>query len=355
MMKFGLLYLTDYHPEIHGSADRLYEEMLAQIVYAEQLGFDSVWITEHHFTNYGGIFPSPSVFLAAVAQRTKRIRLGTGVVLVPLHNPIRLAEDYAMVDNLSDGRLEFGAGRAFLRYEYDNLNVSMDESSGRFSEGLEVIEQAWTQEAVNFEGRFFRVRDLPVLPKPKQKPRPPMWAAAQLTPASFEYIGKRGYHIMTVPYLAGIAGTKANLQTYRRALQESGRNPDEFEVSVTSIGLLAETNEQAKADVEPCIMRYIRTLTEAVAAGGEASQAEDYKHYRQHRSRLESLTFDQLFADEAQAFGDPEVCLTRVRALKHELGMTYFKLLVNFGGLSHHKVIRTLELFARYVMPHFSS
>jgi alkanesulfonate monooxygenase SsuD/methylene tetrahydromethanopterin reductase-like flavin-dependent oxidoreductase (luciferase family) len=145
------------------------------------------------------------------------------------------------------------------------------------------------------------------------------------------------------------------LQTYWRALTESGRNPDDFEVSVTSIAFLADTNEQAKAEVEEYIMRYIRTLTKAVAAGGAASQAEDYKQYRQHKSRLESLTFDQLFNDDAQSFGDPETCIARVRHLKEELGMTYFKLLVNFGGMPHHKVIRTLELFAKFVMPHFTS
>lgn len=354
-MKFGLLYLTDYHPEMHGPAHRFYHDIISQITYAEELGFDSVWLTEHHFTQYAGVFPSPQLFLTAVAQRTKRIRIGTAVVLIPLHNPIRVAEDFAMLDNLSDGRLEFGAGRAFLRYEYDHFNVPMDESSGRFSEGLQVIEQAWTQDAVNFEGRFFRIHNLPVLPRPQQTPRPPIWAAAQLTPASFEFIGQRGYHLMTVPYLAGVAGTKENLQTYLRALQESDRNPADFDISVTSIAYLAETNDQARVEVEPYIMRYIKTLTDAVAAGGEASQAADYKHYQQHKSRLESLTFDQLFDDHALAFGDPDKCVSRIRYLQQELGMTYFKILVNFGGLPHHRVVRSLELFAKHVMPQFKA
>jgi natural product biosynthesis luciferase-like monooxygenase protein len=354
-MKFGLLYLTDYHSETHGSAHQLYNEIISQITYAEELGFDSAWLTEHHFTNYAGIFPSPQLFLTAVAHQTRRIRLGTAVVLVPLHNPVRVAEDFAMLDNLSDGRLEFGAGRAFLRYEYDSFNISMDESSGRFSEGLEVIEQAWTRDVVNYEGRFFKIRNLPILPRPQQTPRPPIWAAAQLTPASFEFIGKKGYHVMTVPYLAGVPGTKENLQTYRRSLKESGYELADFEVSVTSLVYLAETNEAARVEVEPYIMRYIRTLTEAVAAGGEASQAEDYKHYRQHKSRLESLTFDQLFNDDSIAFGDPDKCASRIRYLQQELGMTYFKILINFGGMPHHRVVRSLELFAKHVMPQFKA
>lgn len=352
-MKFGILYLTDYHPDIHGAADRLYDEMISQITYAEELGFDSVWLTEHHFTHYGGVFPSPQLFLTAVAQRTKRIRLGTAVVLVPLHNPVRIAEDFAMLDNLSEGRLDFGAGRAFLRYEYDSFNIAMDESSGRFSEGLEVIEKAWTQEAVNHDGKFFKIRNLPVLPRPKQNPRPPIWAAAQLTPSSFELIGKRGYHIMTVPYLTGVELTKQNLESYRRAVKESGYDPAAVEVSSTSLVYLAEDNDTARMEVEPYIMRYIKTLAAAVAAGGEASTAEDYKHYRQHKSRLESLTFDQLFNDDGTAFGDVDKCVSRIRHLQSQLGMTYFKLLVNFGGMPHNRVVRSIELFAKYVMPHF--
>jgi natural product biosynthesis luciferase-like monooxygenase protein len=352
-MKFGILYLTDYHPEIHGPTHQFYDELMSQITYAEDLGFDSVWLTEHHFTHYGGVFPSPSIFLTAVAQRTKRLRVGTAVVLVPLHNPVRLAEDYAMLDNLSGGRLEFGAGRAFLRYEYDSLHVSMDESSGRFSEGLEVIEQAWTQEAVTYEGKYFKVQNLSILPKPQQKPHPPIWAAAQLTPSSFELIGKRGYHIMTVPYLTGVPLTKQNLESYRRALKETGYNLADREVSCTSLVYLSESNESARAEVEPYIMRYIKTLVEAVAAGGEASKAEDYKQYREHKTRLESLTFEQLFNDDAIAFGDVDKGLSRVQFLQEELGLTYFKILVNFGGMPHHRVMRTLELFGKHVIPRF--
>jgi len=136
-MKFGLLYIPDYYPDRYKSASHYYGEMMEQIQHAEELGFDGVFFAEHYVGGYA--FPSPPVFAAAVAQRTKRIRLGTGVTLLPLSNPIRTAEEYAMLDVLSEGRLDFGIGRGVLKAEYELFDIDEAESQGRFREALEVI------------------------------------------------------------------------------------------------------------------------------------------------------------------------------------------------------------------------
>lgn len=136
-MKFGVLYIPDYYEERHRSSSHYYGEMLEQIDLCEEIGLDSIWFAEHYVGGYA--FPSPPIFAAAVAQRTKHVRFGTAVTLLPLTNPIKTAEEYAMLDVLSDGRLDFGIGRGILRHEYDLFGINPDESQGRYHEALDVI------------------------------------------------------------------------------------------------------------------------------------------------------------------------------------------------------------------------
>ena len=151
-MKFGMLSLLDYYPE-DKSEEQYYKDFFAEVDLAEELGFDAMWIGEHHFCNY--VCPSPQIVAMAIAQRTKKMRIGTAVALLPHHDPIRLAEDYAMLDLLSGGRLDFGVGRGFIKLIYDGFNQSMDESRERFREVLEVIEQAWSRETFSYQGQFY--------------------------------------------------------------------------------------------------------------------------------------------------------------------------------------------------------
>ena len=165
-MKFGMLHL--FENPIEKTEHQVVNEQLDLMRAAEDLGFDSVWPAEHHFTEYG-YCASPAVTLAAIAAVTKRIRLGTGVVVLPFHNPIRVAEDFAMLDLMSDGRVDFGVGRGYQPVEYRGFQVPQEKSRGIFNEALEVIIQAWTQERVNFQGVHFNIVDQPVRPKPLQK------------------------------------------------------------------------------------------------------------------------------------------------------------------------------------------
>ena len=152
-MKFGLLTLFDHYAE-DCSEEQYYKNFFDEVSYAEELGFDSIWIGEHHFCRY--ICPAPQIIAGAIAQRTKKIRIGTSIVLLPHHDPIRLAEDYALVDLLSGGRLDLGVGRGFIKSTYDGFNQSMDESRERFNECLEIIERAWSQPTFSYEGQFYK-------------------------------------------------------------------------------------------------------------------------------------------------------------------------------------------------------
>src|SRR5262250_2617171 len=154
------------------SESQRYHDILAQIELGDQLGFDTVWLGELHFGRSSSILACPLMILAAAAQRTKRIRLGTAVTLLPLHNPVKMAEDAATLDVLSDGRLEFGVGRGATPIYFAGYNVPQEESRERFEESLEVILRAWTSERLTYQGKYFRVQELSLAPRPVQKPYP---------------------------------------------------------------------------------------------------------------------------------------------------------------------------------------
>lgn len=164
-MRFGTYFFLQA-PSGRTGAEVLPEEV-DQMVLAEDLGFDSVWLTEHHYADYG-LSSAPSVLLATVAARTHRVRLGTAVYVIPFHHPLRLAEETASTDILSGGRLTVGLGRGNRPMEFYGHGVPQEESRGRMEEGVDVLLQAWTQERVNFTGRYWRIRNVPVYPKPLQ-------------------------------------------------------------------------------------------------------------------------------------------------------------------------------------------
>jgi alkanesulfonate monooxygenase SsuD/methylene tetrahydromethanopterin reductase-like flavin-dependent oxidoreductase (luciferase family) len=155
-MKLSLFYLPTYVPHLNGSVAQFYKDILEEIEFADQNGLDAVWFAEHHFFGYGGMIPSVPVLAATAAQRTRRIRIGSGVALIVLNDPLRVAEEFAMLNNLSGGRLDFGIGRAFQRVEYDAFGVPMDESRARFNEALEIILKAWSNEPEPSPANFDR-------------------------------------------------------------------------------------------------------------------------------------------------------------------------------------------------------
>jgi len=198
---------------------QVYANTLDECKLAEELGFHAVWLAEHHFSVYG-IAPSLPVLAAAVARETRRVCIGTAVVIAPFAHPVRIAEEWAMVDIFSNGRLEFGLGRGYQPAEFRGLSISMEKTRERFDESLELIRRAWTQERCTFEGEFYQVRDLRVLPKPVQKPHPPLWTAA-VSPDTYTLAGKRGLKILTSPAFTPFDILRKNYDAYRQAWREA--------------------------------------------------------------------------------------------------------------------------------------
>src|SRR5262245_24963793 len=347
-MKFGLLTLFDYYPE-DCSPQEYYRFLLDEIAYAEELGFDSVWMGEHHFCNER--CPSPQVFAAAVAQRTTRLRLGTAVVLLPLHDPIRLAEDYAMVDVLSNGRLDFGVSRGFQKSSYDGFGRSMDESRELFAEGIDIIDKAWSQNTLAYEGSYRRVPNLPVLPRPVQRPRPPIWIGAGPTPESYEFAAAHGYNLMLASVLAPIKNFIPFLRLYRERLSETGYDPAQVEISTGNHCYVGTSSAQAKDVWAQHYLRYLHFVSTLVE-NKDYEQATQFKAFAGVKSFLERIDFDRARATLAVC-GDVEECADRVAQAQEAVGNTHYWVYSDLGGLPREEVWASLRRFAEKVMPRF--
>ena len=344
-MKFGYYLLNTYVPELDGEARELYAHWLEQIDAAEQLGFDSLWVTEHHFRPFGGMIPNPQLLLTAAAQRTRRLRLGSSVTLLPMHHPIRIAEDFAMLDLLSNGRVNFGAGRGMSAREYATFGADYETAQERLAEALEMIARAWTQDVLDWEGRHYNYKGLTLLPKPHQRPHPPIYVTAHRHPENFQMIARRGYHLMTLPWISSNESQKSFVELYRATLVEAGHSPEDHEVFVMYPAYVGETDEQARTEVQDSWHRWRHfVLTEL---GIDPSKGAIFEERSRH------LSYEAMVADRRAVFGGPETCVRQLQRVSEVLGPTEVGLVFHFGGLSQDRVLKSMECFARLVAPAF--
>ena len=341
-MRFGFF---DQLPCAPGFSERQrYHDILAQIELGDSIGFDKAWLGEIHFTGTFSILADPLMVLGAAAQRTSRIRLGTAVTLLPLHNPIKIAEEAAIADILSDGRLEFGVGRG-VAYQYPGFGIRSEESRERFEEALDFILKAWNSESFSFDGKYFQARDLSIVPKPVQSPHPPVRAAAN-SPDTFPFAGRRKLPIFASPLINPPEKLKAGLAVYRDMLP-AGTAGD---VALAFPVHVAASREQARRDCEPGLLRFLRVATELNRPLGEGD-VKGFEAFREVMARLERVRYED-FDREIGVFGDPDYCADRVQALQREYGMDEFICYFNQGGIMDHVVVKNaMTLFAKEVIP----
>lgn len=348
-MKFGLLYNTDYYPEAHGSPSRYYNEILEQTQLAEQLGYHAVWFGEHHYSGYS--FGSPPVIAMAAAARTKRIKLGTGVSIIPLNHPIRLAEEYAMLDVLSEGRLEYGIGRGFLNYSYQIFGVNPDESHERYREGTDLIIKAWTsREPFSFNGKYWQLTDYSFFPRPLQQPFPPIFASGAITPESYVWAGARGLHLGTAFFIPNPDMVRANIELYKKALREAGHDPATREVAGVYQMYCGDSPKEAREHGGVYALNYYKFFESLDRRLRHTSAS--YERYKRGLS-FSAYSYDDLDKMRVLLIGDPDTLIERVRWTADFYGATYLILEVAQGGEPHEYVMRSLERFAKYVMPEF--
>ncbi len=350
-MEFGLNFFPSFRLT-DMSTREYFEQVLSLTEEADRLGYHSVKTVEHYFHDYGGHTPNPIVLLSAVAARTRRIRPITGAVIPAFNNPIKLAGELAMLDNLSNGRLDAGFGRAFIPKEFEVFGVSMEESRARFEEGIDIITRLWSEERVSYEGKFHRFHDVRLMPRPVQKPHPPIWIAAIMSRESFVWAGDRGYHIMVVPYAGGLERLREVVQIYRDAWREAGHPPGREQIQTSLHCYVAETHKEAIEGFKRPMERYIEVFGEAVRSWS-GQQSEQYAGYGKLVEALSSLTPEKILENRTALVGTPEEVVEQVQYTREVLGEHEPSMQINFGGIPEREAVRTLRLFASRVMPKF--
>lgn len=348
-MKFGVMFVIST-PEFSSRSDvQRYDQALEQVRWAEELGFDSVWFAEHHFTAYGNI-PSTYVMAAAAARVTQRVRLGTAVVLLPFYHPMRAVTEATMVDILSHGRLELGLGRGYQPLEMAGFELDPEETAARFDEGVEILLQAWREGRVDFQGRFYSLRDIPVRLRPVQQPHPPLWMAA-ISPESFRKAGLRGANLLINPSITPPDKMQANLEGYRQGLQEAGHDAMPREVGALAQVHVDEDGEAALRRMERHTIWFHRTLSRQIAPDSRERVASSYRLYARSKEHLASVEFQEIASSLGAAFGTPEQVAEKLRLLRDQFQVSHFIAWFEVGDMAHEEVLRAMELFARRVMP----
>ena len=352
-MRFGTYFFLQAPPG-RAPADVIREE-LNQMVLAEELGFDSVWLTEHHYADYG-LSSAPSVLLATLAARTSRIHLGIAVYVLPFHHPLRIAEETATLDILSGGRLTVGLGRGNRPLEFYGHGVRREESRTRMEEAVDILLQAWTRERVNYTGQHWTIVDVPVYPKPLTVPHPPL-AFAVTSPESIDWAARHGFAILSSGLTNPVANSLAQREKYRAALVAHGHAQPVIDGLlarwvVTKHVYVAPTDAEAAADARGPELWYqdsfIRSLKADTITGLHESV---YRESEDAIRRVSSLDWDDLLANSL-LIGSPETVARKVQELA-AAGVAEVACWMNFGGLPTAKVRRSMRLFADEVMPRF--
>jgi alkanesulfonate monooxygenase SsuD/methylene tetrahydromethanopterin reductase-like flavin-dependent oxidoreductase (luciferase family) len=347
-MKFGLFYLPTYVPDARDVATH-FDNIVEQVEFADRVGIDYVWMVEHHFVRHGGLCAGNYAFLSYLAAKTERIRLGTGATVLPLNDPLRVAEMAATLDQLSKGRFDFGVGRGFLRDEFDTFGVDMRLSRERVEEGVDLVRRAWTEAPLTWTGQFRPPIDgITVLPRVFQKPHPPIWNACFLTRDSFVWTAEQGLNLLYVAYHVDTETAGERIHWYIDALPQFGRRIADHEVACCY-----HAHFTAREDIPRLKALVEKPMAEYTGAGVEAARKapdpEAYKGYAAREDYQRQAAFENYFPDRV-LMGDPETVLARIRRLK-SLGMTQLMLIVDFGSLGQADIMRSLDIFARDILP----
>ena len=345
-MRFGLMYLFSEYGNI--TQAEAFKQFLEEVEYADELGFDAVWLPEHHFSRYG-ILGDTLTLAAAVAQRTERIKIGTAVVLLPLQHPVRIAEQAALVDVLSDGRLLLGVGRAYQPKEFDGFGMDPSESRDRFNEALEMLIGTFTQDSFSHEGRFWSCKDVTLHPKPVQKPYPPIYMAA-VSPPSFKLAAKWGLPILRAPRSTRIDMVEEQWGIYGEFMRAAGHEPSAMDQPMLMQTFVGETEAEARAVAEPSAIWYHELFQSVLPGAGGRAPAAGYEVYDRIREAHAKVTYDDL-VHWGSAFGTPDQVADRVATYAEHGGVSHWMAEMKFGGITHAEAMRSMALFAREVMP----
>ena len=360
-MKIDLLYEIQvpgpWTQNQREAEQRAYWNVVEQIEMADRMGFDTVWLVEHHFQRERAHSSAPEVFLGAISQRTKNIRIGHGVVLLPypFNHPIRVAERAAVLDIMSNGRLEFGTGRSGA-FEQEGFGIKPEETRALWREALEIIPKMWTQETFSYKGKYFTVPERNVLPKPMQQPHPPIWMAGN-SDESYPLAGSLGIGVLGLTIMNDMETIDARVKSYREALKTAKPVGAYINNQVATYTLVhcADSQQKARENGAYDAVAWWLGLLVTTRRGwqGINSLQAAYKKYPVLQKFAEGEVGAEHFDHEDMVIiGDPDK-VTRKMERYQQVGMDHVICDVHFGHLSQQAVLRNIELLGKHVIPHF--
>jgi len=327
-MDYSMFSVCDHYPDMPRSGNELLEQQLQEIVTAEDLGYSGYWIAEHHFHEYG-IVANPAPFLAAAAQRTSTIRLGPGIAVLPFRNPLQIAEDYALVDQLSNGRLNMGVGSGYLKHEYEGFALDGSDKRDRFDDGLDILRRAWSGEAITHDAPWCKCNKVTLPLLPVQSPLPPIHIAVIRTEAAY-YVGRQDNGVIMVPYatvdrLDDIGGL---IGEYDRGRGDAGHDTATRQDALVALHTyVAESDDEARADAAGPFDLYVAT-----------------------RLYAKSQVYDDILKSRLALFGSVDRVADQIVEL-HDMGVRHLMFLMNFGNMPQDKVTRSMRLMMEEVKP----
>ena len=336
-MEFGIFYQLPC-AEDQSPAAR-YADTISQAQLADDLGFDTVWLAEVHFNPRFSVLPAPLLLGSAIAQTTTKLKIATAVNLMPLHHPVRLAEEFATLDVISQGRAILGTGRGAMLQQYAGYGVEVGEGRERFLEGLDLVVKAWTSEELNYEGKYYQVSGIRVVPKPYQKPHPPVYIASNSVD-TFPMVGELGQNILVAPIVVTLDGAKSGLKEYRKNLVEHGHDPGTRKVNVNVlVHVTKDEGGSSTQGYETSLRNYLSILQ------GNRSRVIS--------GRTRDLSYEHV-STELSAIGSPERVIDKLEFIIELLGADEIMCWFAVGGLlPNDDVHSSMRLFAEEVIPHF--
>jgi alkanesulfonate monooxygenase SsuD/methylene tetrahydromethanopterin reductase-like flavin-dependent oxidoreductase (luciferase family) len=324
-MRYSIMSVQDHYPGRGRGVPELYAQVLEQGEQADALGYDTFFVAEHHFHEYGAV-PNPSVMLATMAQRTKRLRLGTAISVLTFHHPLTVAETYAMVDVLSGGRLVLGVGSGYLKHEFEGYRIDPAEKRERFDEALDVLQKALTGERFSYAGKYVRVDDVALNVAPLQKPTPPIYVAILRREAAY-HIGRKGQRLVCVPYASTdrFEDIGALVAEYRKGQSDGGVAAGDDDIHVALHTHVATDDDQARVHAEEPFDLYVAT-----------------------RLYAKRQTYHDVMQSGLSLIGGIETVRAKLRQLE-AVGVHHVLALHNFGLMPQEQVLASMRRFADIV------
>jgi alkanesulfonate monooxygenase SsuD/methylene tetrahydromethanopterin reductase-like flavin-dependent oxidoreductase (luciferase family) len=331
------------------SEERAFAESFELVDAAERWGLDCMWLAELHIAPMRSVASAPLAIASAIAARTTRMKVGIAVQVLPLCHPLRIAEEAATVDHISHGRLIFGVGRSGFPRTYMAYGVPYAESQERFRETLEIILRAWTQPAFSYAGRYHSFSDVHLVPKPYQKPHPPIRVAAT-SPDTYAAVGTLGFPIFVAVRLGVLSELAPLIAEYQEAWRAAG-HPGRGEIYLRVPVYVAETEERAREEPRASIMQFYQEMAALVAQSASMAGTRAIENRAGRAAHLQNVSYDEALREKV-IVGTPDQVVARLRALRAELGLDGILAEMNCGAqIPHARVMRSLELLCKDVMP----